>query len=503
MRGQTVAFWIVAVLIGAAAFAFGSVETWAEEWLRLGALVAFVLVVFKDSPKTLLRGRAGAVLLPALLLVLWGLLQSVPLPRVLTRTLSPHTAAMQAATTPEGGGAELRSFLLKQAPARGVTIEGAATLPAGPPDPGSRAARSSLSINPYATRRACLAWLTPLLLFVVAERLARDPLRRYRLLWAAAIWTGALGAVAVVQRVAWNGKILWLRETPKDSGPLGPFVNPNHFAGFTELGLLVTAGLVLAILGGADGRLGLQSIRSALTDRGWGFPRLLVLGAIAMLGAAGIFLSGSRGGQLALLAGLVMLAPLGRLRAWIPAASVVVVVLALGLGLASWVGPEEQTLQTGFFAAGTGDLSLAMRSDIWGRTWRVLADHPLTGTGLGTFEWAYSSYDREGEWQGTIQAHNDYLQLASESGLVGIALLAWLVIAVARKALGPAFRPPAGRPRFTTLALASAVVVMLLHSVIEFNLQIPAVAALFAVLGGALVAAGADPIVDGERSVAS
>jgi hypothetical protein len=68
-------------------------------------------------------------------------------------------------------------------------------------------------------------------------------------------------------------------------------------------------------------------------------------------------------------------------------------------------------------------------------------------------------------------------------------LLVWLMAAALRHALLPALRPSTGRAPWTTIALAAAVFAMLVHSVIEFNFQIPAVAALFAVLSGMLVAA--------------
>jgi O-antigen ligase len=122
---------------------------------------------------------------------------------------------------------------------------------------------------------------------------------------------------------------------------------------------------------------------------------------------------------------------------------------------------------------------------------------------LGTFARAYASYDREGEWLGTNQAHNDYLQLASETGLVGVALLVWMTVVVARKVLVPALRPPGGHPRWTTTALAAAAFAMLVHTVLEFNLQIPAVAALFAVIGGMLVAAANDPAPAADEDVSS
>jgi O-antigen ligase len=496
-----VASWIVAVLVGVAALAFGSVEHWASAWLLCFALLAAAVGLWNDDPRTVLRSPAVAVVLPAVLLVVWGVFQSFPMPRPVVRLLSPKTARLQEEAVPEGGGRALPSWLLSQAGAHGVTLEPGASLPPGPDDPGDRAARSSLSVDPGATRGACLAWLVPLLLVVVAERVSRDPSTRYRLLWAVAGWTGLLGAIAVAQRVAWNGRLLWFRETPPDADPLGPFVNPNHFAGYVEMGVLVVIGLLLAILGGGDGRLSRANLRAALLDRAWALPRLLLLGGITVLALCGMILSGSRGGMLAFLVGVAVLLPSRKLRGLLAAATIVVLVVGLAVGLASWLGPEVKTLQTGLFSEGLRDPSMAMRSDMWGRTWQILADHPVTGTGLGTFARAYARYDREGEWLGTRWAHNDFLQLASETGFVGAALSIWLVAAVGRRVLLPALRPVApARTRWTTAGLAAAVFAMLVHSTVDFSLQIPAVATLFGVLGGMLVAAAADPAPAAEQA---
>src|SRR5262245_42824782 len=278
MKGRSLALWIVAFSIGAAALAFGAVELWAQEWLRLLVLAAFIAVVWREAPSSIFSGRVAKLLLPAVLLVVWGFVQSVPLARPLLSALSSRTAHTKADVVPPGGGAGLPSFLLGQAPARGVTIEQGAATPASPADPVSDTVSTSLSIHPYATRRACLAWLAPIMLVFIAERLARSPRTRYVMLWAIAGWTGLLGAIAVAQQVAGNGKLMWFREMPKDASPLGPFVNPNHFAGYVEIGVLAAVGLALAILAeGSDGDLTWQGIHQVLTDRIWGLPRVFGL----------------------------------------------------------------------------------------------------------------------------------------------------------------------------------------------------------------------------------
>jgi putative inorganic carbon (HCO3(-)) transporter len=75
--------------------------------------------------------------------------------------------------------------------------------------------------------------------------------------------------------------------------------------------------------------------------------------------------------------------------------------------------------------------------------------------------------DLEG-WQWYEEAHNDYVQLAVEMGAVGVAIVVWALVILAARMREP--------------WLAAAVVGILIHSTVDFSLQIPAVAALFFVV---------------------
>ena len=491
MRPATVALLLLIVLAGVPAMAFGAVEPTAQEWLRLAALLGFGVVAWRATPRSWLQGPAGALVLPALGLLVWAGLQLVPLPRPVLALLAPRTAHLYEATVPPDG--ELLPWLVQKARVQGVRVE-ASTPP--PPVPGVRGdptAGTTLSICPPATRQAILSWLTPLLIFLTAARIAREPLARYRLLWAIACWGGAMGLVAILQSISWNGKLLWLRPAPPDTVPLGPFVNSNHLAGYVEMGALVGLGLLLATLSRATGRLDTAALRAALADRAWALPRVIGAAALVALACAGLVLSGSRGGWISAAVGLVLL-PLGRRSGgWLRLLALAVLLVGVGIGLAAWVGPTREGLQQVSIPGGPHDASTAQRIDTYGKTLRVVADSPVAGAGLGTFRWAFARHQREGEWGVWEQAHNDYLQLVCEAGLVGLALLAWALIAFAWRVLSPALRAASrGEPRWTTVASACAVFTMLVHTVVDFNLQIPGVASLFAIVLGIVTAAASD-----------
>jgi len=488
---------ILVFAIGGSAFAFGSVELWAQGWLRFTGLLALAVILWTVPAREVFGGRAGRLALPAAGVIACAIVQTIPLPRGVVAAISPRASEIHRATVPPEE-LSLSEWLLANARDKGETVTGEELplpRPAAPDDP---AIGRSLSIFPHATRQAALSWATPLVFFLLAAWIARSLLARYWLLWSIAWWAGLLGLIAVAQRVAWNGKILWFRPAPGYTDPLGPFVNPTHFAGFVEMGTLVTVGLGLALVSHAHGRLDLSALRSAVLDREWALPRLLAAGSLSILGVTGIVLSRSEGGLVAFGAGLAFLLVgrhMRRVATLLPAG---VVCGGLAVGLTRMLGPSLLGMGTEPVMSTQVSASFALRLDSWARTFDIFLDFPVAGTGLATFPWAFAGYRRPGEWATLEETHNDYLQLVSETGVVGLLLLAWGVWIFSRRILGPALADAADRGRWTTLGTTAAVFAMLVHTVVDFNLQTPANAVLFAtllgILTGAVPAARVDPV---------
>lgn len=484
---------VLIVTLGAAPLAFGAVEVWAIEWLRFAAIVALGLSMWSDPGPGFLPRCARSLALPWAAMLVWGLLQSAPVPRPVLEALSPATARLYDVTASHVGGAALPGWLLARArEAGGVTVADGSEATAGSEDRGVWGAGRSLSIDPAATRRSVLAWATPLLGFLAAAGLARRPVDRSRILWAIATTTGILGATAVLQQGLWNGKILWIRDRPPGTRPLGPYVNPNHLANYLGIGTLVLLGLILAVLAFPRGRLAWSGVKEALTDRGWAVPRLLALTGFGVLAIAGLVLSRSWGGTIAFGAGLIAITLASRFRALVAVLCAVAVIGGVAAGLVSFVGPGLVELEQRPFVTAGASPSATFRLDAWGNTLRVAADHPWTGTGLGTFRWAYPAYQREGEWMVWREAHNEYLQFLAEGGLVSALIGLWGGWVLVRRILWPALTRRRQGLRWTTVAVAAALFAAVIHAAVEFGLQIPANAFLAAVVLGVLSAAAED-----------
>jgi O-antigen ligase len=125
------------------------------------------------------------------------------------------------------------------------------------------------------------------------------------------------------------------------------------------------------------------------------------------------------------------------------------------------------------------------RQSVWGDTLAMFRSHPLFGIGLGAFETVYPIYGR-GNGTFLIQfAHNDYLQILADAGMVGGALALWFVASLAR-ALSVALKFSDRLMSGLALGSGAGIFALLIHSVFDFNLQIPSNALLFLVLGAAL-----------------
>jgi len=272
----------------------------------------------------------------------------------------------------------------------------------------------------------------------------------------------------------------------------GFFISPNNFAGFVEMGaLLATAAALL-------GRM----------KTGW---RLALLAAAAGC-AAGVLVSGSRGGYIGLGAGVFTLTVLvlsvwtrarGPARAWRPAA--VLGGLALVAAGAWWALAADATLHDRVEAINDVD---HVRLHLWSSSLQQLKQSPLWGTGGFSFLY-YGRMFRDPSVQGDpIHVHNDYLQLLADYGWAGAVLGAAMLLLHAVGG-GRAFAQlrrevAAAGGRSDRLALLAGCLAVLAayvaHSVVEFNVQLPlnalVVAAILAVLANPGAAGGR--AADGE-----
>jgi O-antigen ligase len=133
-----------------------------------------------------------------------------------------------------------------------------------------------------------------------------------------------------------------------------------------------------------------------------------------------------------------------------------------------------------FFAVSEG---LKNRGEIWANTLQIIKDFPLLGSGLGTFTQVFPAY-RSFHIEGLVtHAENDFLQLASETGLVGMGLLIIAFLFLFYKAFtGIRKLSPEDPRRYIGIGGLVGILSLLIHSAVERNIQVPANAFLFLVI---------------------
>lgn len=320
---------------------------------------------------------------------------------------------------------------------------------------------AGLSVYPHATEVELLRSIAYFILFFLT-------LESFYSLeeWTAFVWFliglgFAVSLLAIVQYFTFNGKLYWFRPLAPGIVPFGPFVNRNHFAGFVEL--TIPFGMAL-LLSGAVRR-----------DK---LPLLVLLTALPI---GVLALSASRGGIVSFLVEFLLLMFLLRKKSnrrtqlfLVAGLSLAAAVLAIWLGI-GWTVER--------FAHSTpGDISNDRRVSIFKDTWKMIRDHPLAGTGLGTFENAYPRYESFYDGLLVDHAHNDYLELLADTGLIGgalftafLALLLWHGLLNVRTA-------QSSRVRSLYVASLVACCGLLLHATVDFNFHIPSNALLFLLL---------------------
>jgi O-antigen ligase len=299
----------------------------------------------------------------------------------------------------------------------------------------------------------------------------------------------ALALFGIMQSTLWGDRQIYLLKIygfwePRYRGnPFGPFVNRNHFAGWMimVLPLALAGGYAAWERGKATHAAGFHGRLSWLSSPSAAGTLLMTFAALVM--GLSLLMSQSRSGMAGFAAGTLIFAWIvirhqESRQARVAAAAVMSVVL---IGAAAWAGLDRIAQRV---SSVPGDISTAGgRLQAWSDTTHIIRDFPATGTGLNTYGTAmilYQTGDRRLHFQ---EAHNDYLQLAAESGLlVGLPIvftLAFFIRDVRRR-----FKeaPREGTTYWFRVGAVVGLVSIAIQALLDFSLQMPGNAALFAVL---------------------
>jgi O-antigen ligase len=345
---------------------------------------------------------------------------------------------------------------------------------------------TTISIYPHATVLLLLKFLAYLGAFAVAAFVFNSSSRK-SLLVRVLLFLGLFeAAYGMAQYLANWQKIFWMNKVYYTTEATGTYINHNHFAGFLELTfpfMLAWAFYYFEIWQDRRRRRGRTHEDRAATSSA--SVQALFYGFLVVVAAVAVIFSRSRAGILATLFTVFFLAILAqfktRRKAWSLGLGAFLLI-AIGYGL--WIGLNPVVGRFEMFRGGAEYLEEEGRLPIWHSTIAMIHDHLLTGMGLGTYTSAFRHYQNYLVNYTVTHAHGDFLELTAGTGLVG-ALLLFVPIFVLLGMMIHSFLTDSRRFRpAVTLGCIGGTLALLIHSVADFNLQIPANALVFAVVLG-------------------
>ena len=432
------------------AVSFGAVYPWGYLTLAIGSAALCVALLADREVRA--RASQHPLLVPFAVVLGAMALQLVPLPPALLHWLSPSAPALL-------GQYEIGYFA-------GSTFH-------------------PLSIQPAATVIALtLCFVLAQLLVVMTSTLERVGARR---LAAGLVVLGFVVAlVAIVQRPLFAGRIYGFWQPEQGGRAFGPFVNPNHFAGWMAMALSLTLGVVCGQIAGAMPR----RARSWRDYAAWASSReasglMLAMTAALVMGLS-LVLSLSRSGIVcfllaALAAGLVVF----RRQRGARRVLAVSFLAALVAGSFVWAGPS--TVAREFGETGRAEdaaplaSAVATRLGPWSDAVFTARAFPAAGTGVNTYGAAMiflQRYDLESHYDA---AHNDYLQLLAEGGVLVALPALWAGVVLVRT-IRRRFAHDGMETYWIRAGAVTGLAAIALQELVDFSLQMPGNAMLFLLL---------------------
>jgi O-antigen ligase len=438
--------WLLIAVVVGSTLAFGGVQPLTYSLVELTLFLGLLALLWHQAREGRIEIRLPVG--PALF-AFWVLLQVIPLPSSLIVLLSP---------------------------ARFVG-----------PDAGGRAAVHSwatLSLYPHNTWLSWIKFLAYLSAFALAAYVF-DSRRRRSTLVKALIYLGIFeAAYGLIQYFTGWQKIFTYTKQYYREEATGTYINHNHFAGFLELTLpFVMAYVFYYFQMWMDARRQRRSLSSPAGRASAGIQCLLYL-FLLLIFVVAVVLSRSRGGILATAFTVFVVAVLAQFRArrkaWLVGLSIFMLI-AVAYGL--WIGLDPVLAR---FEQMRGEhyFQFEGRLSFWKDSMGLIREYPLAGIGLGDFDIGFRRFQTSWVTFFVDHAHNDYVEFAVETGLVGAALLFLPMLYLLGKMIVSFLKDSRRYRPAILLGCIGSTLAILLHSITDFNLQVTSNALLLSVVLG-------------------
>ncbi len=414
--------------------AFGARAQWSFGIVSAAVFSGFLLLLIQKRSKQEPLYKAPGTL-PLILFCLWIFVQIIPFPPWLIGLISEGTFTLYQNTA---GTIEPNSWI-------------------------------SLSINKQETLSEFFRYSTYAVFYIFMVQLLKDSDFLKKTVQIVTFLSAFLAIFAILQYFISGDRIYWFREVPKNATPFGPYIYHNHFAGFMEM----TFPLALCLFLYYKPRLSYHSFRERLFEL-FNHPKInlhMLYGFWTIIIGASVFVSYSRGGIISLCLSMVFLAIMmtgfavrkeGQVLF-----SLVIILILFSVGWFGW-DPIFDRFERIRNAEGVIQDS---RIPVWEDSMNIVREYPLTGTGFGTFVHIYPSYRTA---KGNLifdHAHNDYLEILSNGGVVGAFLFFCFLFSFFYKTYQKVKKRHDSLSIFLYLGSITGIVAILIHSITDFNLQ--------------------------------
>ncbi|NWG04655.1 MAG: O-antigen ligase family protein [Syntrophaceae bacterium] len=450
---------ILIFLIIFSPLAFGSFELWAFSLMELGILLILILWTLQTlllrTPNSEWKNNYPAIQNPQFAIVavllcsflLLVLFQTVPLPSGILKVLSPKTYELWN------------------------------SLSVFDSQPSTLHPKFQISFVPFLTQVEFFKWFSLMGLFILLlfwKPLGEDDKTRRQLIMTIMMMGVVETLYGIYEFFSGHRHVLYLDFSDSLSSVTGTFINRNQLAGYLSMVIPLSIGFLFSREVWQRGRsLGWRHQLTSLDGKTF----LIGFSVIVMI--LGLLFSASRMGIVSLLLSFSLFSLLFRSHEKGQTFSKTsILILGLAILWAAWIGLDAVVSR--FFTT-TEDLKT--RWNIWVDTFQILKDFPLLGSGLGTFLQIFPMY-RSFHTRGLVtHAENDFLQLASEVGILGIGLLIVLILYFFVRAVtrirSLSYKEP---ERYLGMGGVVGILALMFHSLVERNIQMPANAFLYVIL---------------------
>lgn len=436
-----------------APLAFGSVETWSiaivESLVFLTSLICFFETRHTSKPLLEVPG-----IFPLFLLTLFIWFQLIPLPPAIVHFISPsiYDAYFPILNIQEN------NFWIP------LTVNQKSTLLEG------------LRITSYA-----FFYIITVQLLSHKEFLTKT----VQIVTGLAI---VIAFLAILQKFTSPDLIYWFRAVPGNTHPVGPWIYRNHYAGFMELLFPLVLALFFYYRPNFHDQ---QSFRSKAVSMlsAPGSNVHFFLGFSVILILTSIFIGLSRGGIIATNISFFLFLILLTKKSTHSGKILPFVIFCCVLLATTWFGWEPILARFNTITTETGSI-VTDRFPIWMDCIPLVKDFFLTGSGFGTFIHVFSQYNNLPASTVFDHAHNDYLELITDGGLIGFFLAAWFVVTIFRNGIK---QLSIRRESYSILLIIGALTAsfsILIHSITDFNMHNGANGLYFFFVCGVLISAG-------------